>query len=129
MRPFVFHPKWPTLRRGFTLVEIIVALLILSVGLLSVLAMTLAGVRSSVDVIGLATAQATARAALYDPGLVESGKTRADASASGPLNGYFIERTSAVATMGHMYDVTVRVYWGESGKELAGIHAFIPVSP
>ncbi len=109
------------IRRAFTLIDVIIALLLLSMGLLSVLALTTIGTRESHIAVGMATAESTARTALVDPALVDAAKTMADSPVTGFLNGYYVERTILQA-MSHSVDlVQVNVFWGESGQKLAGL--------
>ncbi len=111
--------KQRNFRSAFTLVEVLIALIILSLGLLSVLGLVLAGSREGKAAMALATAYSTARSVLYDPAILD---------AAGYVNGYYAVRTieETAVTSGVTIDlVRVRVYWGENGAELAGLTSYI----
>lgn len=109
-------------QRGFTLIDVLIALLVLTLGLLSAIALTLSGVRESAQAIGMATAQSTARTALNDPSLVDATKGFNDIAVSGFLNGYYVKRNILTQDVSPGLDlVEVKVFWGDSGQELAGL--------
>lgn len=115
---------------AFTLIEVLLALLLLGLGLLSVLGLTLAGTRDATRAMAMATAYSTARAALYDPALLDAGATLADPSVTGYLNGYFVVRTIEQTAIipggsGAVDQVRVNVYWGNSGTSLAGVNSLV----
>ena len=109
-------------RQGFTLIDVLIALLVLTLGLLSAIALTMSGVRESAQAIGMATAQSTARSALNDPSLVDAAKGFNDTEVSGFFNGYYVKRKILQKNVSDGIDlVEVRVFWGDSGQELAGL--------
>lgn len=116
--------------RAFTLVEVLIAMLLVGLGLLAVIAMTVMGTREAVKAVAMATAFTTARSALYDPALLEGGASLSTAEVSGFLNGYFVVRrildSSAIPAAGGTVDrVRVDVYWGSDGVPLAGVTSLI----
>lgn len=120
----------PGLRTAFTLVEVLLALLLVGLGLISVLAMTVWGTREGTKAIAMATAYSTARSALYDPVIIDPAATLSDPNVTGYVNGYFVIRTiehssTLPASGGTVDHVRVDVYWGNDGEALAGITSFV----
>lgn len=120
----------PPFRTAFTLVEVLLAMLVVGLGLLAVVAMTVWGTREGTKAIAMATAYSTARTVMYDPTLVDAAATVADPSVTGYLNGYFVVRTiehssSLPGSGGTIDNVRVDVYWGNQGEALAGITSLV----
>ena len=117
-------------RGAFTLIEVLLALLLVGLGLLSVVSMTVWGTREATKAVAMATAYGTARSALYDPTAVDSSATVSSPSVSGYLNGYYVIRTiessSFLPASGGTIDrVRVDVYWGNDGEALAGVSSLV----
>lgn len=117
-------------RHAFTLIEVLVALLMVALGLVSVISMTLWGTREGTKAIAMATSYGSARTALYDPSTIDSSASLGSPTVSGYLNGYYVVRTiesSSImpASAGTIDRVRVDVYWGNDGESLAGLTSFV----
>jgi prepilin-type N-terminal cleavage/methylation domain-containing protein len=117
-------------RRAFTLIEVLLALLLVSLGMGSVLTMTVWGTRESTKAVALATAYSSARSALYDPAIIDAAATPDSPNVTGYLNGYYLIRTiesseTLPASAGVLARIRVDVYWGNDGEALAGITSYL----
>lgn len=116
--------------RGFTLIEVLACVMILSVGLLSATGLVLYGLRlhslAHAREIGVVTAESVlgdAEPLPTDPAMTPSG-----ASSSGFLNGLWVERresgevdiSGGMGTLSSVY-VTVDVYESQSGRPIVSL--------
>jgi len=138
-----------SLRSGFTLIEVVATLLLVSVGITAVIGMTRLGVRWSGEAIGATSGLPTALSVLADarPGGRTADATDADGDkwslisgsltipatgdyefvTAGIVNGYYVRRVekSVAADIldghGRQADVTVDVFWGREGHYVNGL--------
>lgn len=132
-------------RRAFTLIEILATLFVLAFGMLSVIALTLHGVRLAERAQAQATGMAAAWTAFYDPGaggrVPGSAPRWRIASASGTpgptapyaiavegdLDGWFVRReetsvaADAIDAGSRWAAVRVEVWMGESGEHITSL--------
>lgn len=110
------------MRRGFSFVEVLCVLLILTIGMLSAIALLRHGVRLSQAAQSASLAFPTARSLLYD--IAPSGVDPADWKAAGSgiwegyVNGMWARRTiSDTVARGNMTYATVKVevFWSDAG--------------
>jgi prepilin-type N-terminal cleavage/methylation domain-containing protein len=111
-------------RRGFTLLEVLGSVLVLSLGFSAAIGMLLYGFHLSKLSLARTTALATAMSAAVDPTPLGSGWTAAvPGTTKGYLNGYYVERTESapvgLATGLSVAHVTVDVYETAKGRLVA----------
>lgn len=111
-------------RRGFTMLEVLGAVLVLSLGFSAAIGMILYGFHLSKLSLARTTALATAMSAAVDPAPLGAGWTAVvPGTTKGYLNGYYVERTEGaavpLATGLNVAQVTVDVYETAKGRLVA----------
>lgn len=117
-------------RRGFTLLEVMGSVLVLSLGLASAIGMVLYGLHLAKLSMGKATALATAMTVAVDPSPLQSGWTATvPGTTKGFLNGYYVERTEGLPTIiaGGITtaDIRVDVYETLKGRPVASFNQLL----
>jgi prepilin-type N-terminal cleavage/methylation domain-containing protein len=124
--------------RGFTLLEVLGSLLVLSLGFAAAIGMILYGFHLSKESMARATALATAMSVAVDPHPLQgpgpsSWTVNVPGTSKGYLNSYYIERTEDVATTvaGGIVaaDVTVEVYETMRGRLMASYNQRLIKTP
>jgi Tfp pilus assembly protein PilV len=111
-------------RLGFTMLEVLGAVLVLSLGFSAAIGMILYGFHLSKISLARSTALATAMSAAVDPSPLGAGWTAVSpGTTKGYLNGYYVERTegspTVLATGLTTAHVTVDVYETAKGRLVA----------
>jgi Tfp pilus assembly protein PilV len=124
------------MRKAFTLIEVMAALLTLTIGVLSVVALLLYGVRAASRAQGHATGMLTAYTVMVDPlpdgaldwnddGPAATFQVGAQRRSRGFLNGYFVTRNQQVeavlAERMARVAVTVDVYEAQGGTTISNL--------
>lgn len=113
--------------RGFTFVEVISCVLVITVGLMGAVALIVLGISKSVGTQAAATAMATATSAAVDETLLTA---QGGGLYEGYLNGYFVRRqesdggttVAGAPTVGFVTRVvTVEVYDTDVSSAIAGV--------
>lgn len=110
---------------GFTLIEVAIAIGVLSFGLTAILIVYLTSLRWAEEIRIDLTSLHSARAAIFDAAMltdesnVSLGFTNTDAMAEGWMNDYYIVRTASpqvidpgLSAVGSYYEIKVQVYYG-----------------